>query len=70
MKTIQVCKYCGSPRVFCDAYVNLNDASDVRTFDDARCMDCDCNSSYLTRVVEVPDNFDIDEDSFDFEELK
>jgi hypothetical protein len=37
MKTIQVCTNCGSSNVMRDAWVAVNDSTDVRTFDDTYC---------------------------------
>ena len=47
------CTSCGGNRVLCDAWVNLNDPEDVRTFDQTYCEDCDGECS--VREVEVPD---------------
>lgn len=59
MKKISVCTYCGSPRVYSDAYVGMNDSNDVLLFDDKYCDDCggECH----VNEVEVPDNFDMEE---------
>ena len=46
------CTSCGGNRVLCDAWVNLNDPEDVRTFDQTYCEDCDGECS--VREVEVP----------------
>ena len=59
---IKVCTTCGSPRVFQDAYVNLNDPDDVRTFDDIVCDDCGKECS--TKEVEVDADFDLDTDFY------
>lgn len=56
MKTIQVCTNCGSSNVMRDAWVAVNDSTDVRTFDDTYC--CNCESSCALKAVEVPDDFD------------
>jgi hypothetical protein len=37
---MSVCATCGSDRVFFDAYVGVNDPTDVRTFDAVFCDDC------------------------------
>lgn len=37
---IRVCKECGSENIFFDAYVGVNDPTDVRTFDAVFCDDC------------------------------
>jgi hypothetical protein len=47
------CTSCGGNRVLCDAWVSLNDAEDVRTFDQTYCEDCDGECS--VREVEVLD---------------
>lgn len=60
MKTIHVCTYCGSPRVYVDAYANLNVPDDIRTYDQAYCDDCQ-EESRTTEVV-VADDFDLDTD--------
>lgn len=54
---IHVCTTCGSPRVWVDAYASLN-SEEVRTFDYTHCDDCDGECS--TKLVEVPDDFDMD----------
>lgn len=58
---IHVCNYCGSPRVFADAYAALN-TDVVITYDDTFCEDCagECSTS----EVEVGDDFDIDSDFY------
>lgn len=61
MKDIRVCNYCGSPRVFIDAFVSLN-TDEVRIYDQEFCDDCQGDCS--THVVEVPDGFDLDTDFF------
>ena len=58
MKKIRVCTYCGSPRVMYDAYVDVNDQDNVRTFDNVICDDCGTECSI--HEVEVPDDFDMD----------
>lgn len=35
------CQECGSPNVFCDAWVSLNDPDDVRRFDSTFCDNCE-----------------------------
>lgn len=57
MKKVQVCERCGSADLLQDAYVHVNDQSDVRTFDDIVCNSCGGSTS--TEEVEVPDTFDI-----------
>ena len=69
MKTIAVCKYCGSARIFQDAILNINRNS-FDTYDDQSCENCCADSHSLAITVEVPDDFDIDEDIFDLEKLK
>lgn len=54
-----VCTYCGSPRVFADAYVGLN-TDEVRTYDDTHCDDCE--GECRTEMVEVSDDFDLETD--------
>ena len=67
MKTISVCTHCGSRRVFQDAYAAIN-SDDVRTFDDIFCDDCE--GACLVANVSVPDTFDIDTDTFNWETLR
>lgn len=38
---IRVCRECGSENIFFDAYVGVNDPTDVRTFDAVFCEGCD-----------------------------
>lgn len=61
MQYIHVCRTCGSPRVFADAYSALN-TDEVRTYDDAYCDDCEGECS--TDMVEVPDDFDLEMDFY------
>lgn len=44
-RTIKVCSTCGSDRVFFDAWVGVNDPSDILTFDTVFCNNCDGESS-------------------------
>lgn len=64
MKTISVCKYCGSPRVRLDAVYDPN-TKETFTFDHADCTDCGADSNTLTEDVEVPDDFDLETDTYD-----
>jgi len=52
-KIIYKCTQCKGENVFCDAYVNLKDPTDVRQFDQTFCEDCerDCR----TYAEEVPE---------------
>lgn len=68
MKSIFVCTACGSPRVYADAWASLNNESDVRTFDDTHCDDCE--GPCRTVEVQVDDDFDTYGDTFDLEKLK
>ena len=61
MKTIYVCP-CGSPRVLQDACKHVNTGL-VTTYDDWRCADCGYDGAYLNEV-EVPDDFDLDTDTY------
>jgi hypothetical protein len=58
MKTISVCRYCGSPRVYCDAFVGINDETDVHTYDHEECFDCEGETR--TIAATVPDDFDME----------
>lgn len=60
---LHVCTTCGSPRVMLDAWVNINDPDDVRTYDDKFCEDCDGACS--TKEVEVDNEFDVYGDFYD-----
>ena len=62
MKKIQVCTACGSPRVMYDAYVDVNDPDNVKTFDDVFCEDC--RGVCSIHEVEVPDDFDMESDFY------
>ena len=64
MKTISVCKYCGSPRVQIDASVDPN-TKETFTYDHANCIDCWEGGNTLIRDVEVPDDFDLETDTYD-----
>ena len=59
-RTITVCR-CGSPRVFQDAYVNVN-TEEVSTYDSKFCGDCGYDGRHY-REVEVPHDFDESSDS-------
>lgn len=65
MRTIHVCKHCGSPRVSQDALAYMN-TNEVLTYDDVHCHDCDGETS--TTEVEVRDDFDLDTDFYSWEE--
>ena len=67
MKTIKVCKYCGSARVFQDAIYNINEYS-YDIYDDHICEYCGTYSHDLLTTVEVPDEFDIREDRVDLDD--
>ena len=54
---VQVCSRCGSADLLQDAYVHVNDQSDVRTFDDIVCNSC--GGSTKPEEVEVPYTFNI-----------
>ena len=47
-KTVKIkrCSTCGSKEVFYDAYVGVNDESDVRTFDSVFCETCGGQTSW------------------------
>lgn len=45
---MKVCRECGSADVYWDAYVNVNDPSDVRLFDAVFCDDCGGETSLTT----------------------
>ena len=66
---IHVCKYCGGALIFQDATYNVNDDS-FSTFDDMTCDGCGANSDDLTIEVEVPDDFNFYEDTFDLASLE
>ena len=44
---MKVCSSCGSSDVFRDAYVGVNDTSDVRTFDNIFCDNCGGETSLV-----------------------
>jgi hypothetical protein len=66
MKTIHVCKHCGSANVAVDAwyYPNL-EKSDV--FWNGCCHCNECEGATLLVMVDVPDFFDVRIDKYDFE---
>lgn len=59
---VHVCTNCGSANVLADAFVHVNASEDVRTFDDMYCENCE--SSCKTKEVEVPDDFDVYNDTY------
>jgi hypothetical protein len=67
MKTIHACNYCGSPRVYVDAYASLNVPEDIRTYDNCYCDDCE--GECRTTEVEVADDFDLATGFIGLEEL-
>jgi hypothetical protein len=48
---MKACKHCGSVNVFYDAYVNVNDPKDVRTFDSIMCDNCGKETSLIDLEV-------------------
>ena len=60
---VKVCTNCGSANVQQDAWVHLNEPTDIQTFDDLYCEDCE--SSCKTKEVEVPDDFNIYNDLYE-----
>jgi hypothetical protein len=44
-----VCTKCGGANVMQDAWVNVNDPDDVRTFDDTYCLDCEESCGVVER---------------------
>ena len=59
--SIYVCKKCGSPRVWSDAYASMN-TDEVRRYDVTYCDDCDDECS--THAVDVSDDFDLETDFY------
>lgn len=53
--TTNVCSHCGSSHVFYDAWVGVNDPSDVRTFDATFCMACEGPTSLIPVPVPTDD---------------
>ena len=45
------CDECGSTNVYADAYANLNNPRDLRTFDTTRCDDCEGCDTAKQRAV-------------------
>lgn len=43
-----VCSTCGSSDVYYDAYVGVNDPTDVRTFQQAFCDECEGETTLVT----------------------
>lgn len=41
------CPECDSINVYVDAYVNVNDSTDVRTYDQLWCEDCESYPTHL-----------------------
>lgn len=58
MKTITVCNSCGSPRVWFDAFVSINDPTNIQTYDYTHCEHCE--GECTTTTAEVPDDFDME----------
>lgn len=67
MKLISICNYCGSPRVFRDAYVGIN-TGEIQTFDNTHCEDCEGECSVTEEAV--VDEFNIATDFYKFVEVK
>ena len=57
-----VCTFCGSPYVYMDALVGVNDRGDVRTYDETHCDHCEgpCSITEATswRIANEPEEFD------------
>lgn len=63
MKAIKICASCGSANLLWDAFVHVNDETDVRIYDDMYCECCGItNPGY--RDVDVGDDFDTYEDNY------
>ena len=54
-RTIKVCRDCGSENLMYDAYVYVNDPSDVRTFDRVVCDDCGYDGSFIEKELTEED---------------
>ena len=67
MKTIEICKYCGSAHVMRDAFVHVNDEEDVRTYDATYCENCgeSCSNEGTVTIEVDPEDADIYEGIFD-----
>ena len=59
---VMICAQCGSANVVRDAFVHVNDPTDVRTLDDTYCEACETSNPGLTEV-EVGADFDIYSDN-------
>jgi hypothetical protein len=68
MRKVFVCKHCGSPNVGIDARHYLNNDHYVLR-DMEFCEACGKDGLDLTRVVKVPDSFNIYKDRFDVSKL-
>lgn len=47
------CAVCGSDSVYYDAYVGVNDPTDIRTFDDVFCDECSGEASVVWTADEI-----------------
>jgi hypothetical protein len=68
MKKIFVCKYCGSGVVCQDATYVINSGG-YRLHDEEWCECCGRCGCDVAREVEVPNEFNVFEDTFDVSEL-
>lgn len=64
MKTISVCKYCGSPRVRLDAVYDPN-TKETFTYATPIASTAGKGGNTPIRDVEVPDDFDLETDTYD-----
>ena len=67
-KKVYVCSRCGSPELTQDASVRMN-TEEVNIFDDVQCQCCGAEGHSVAMEVEVPEEFDVDDDIYDFETL-
>jgi transcription elongation factor Elf1 len=68
MKTIFVCKDCGSADVTQDATHHLNNPNDCYFHEDEWCIKC--GGETTTIEVEVPNEFNVYKDKFDLSTLE
>lgn len=61
---IEVCKFCGSPAVNQDATYDIN-REEYYLHDNQMCGSCGMDGNYLTIEVEVDEDFNLMNDTYD-----
>ena len=68
MKTIYVCKTCGSPEVIEECAKRINEDDEIISYDLYCCEKCGREGTTILAAVEAPDDFDIENHKWSFAE--